>query len=240
MRTFAIGIMGVFLMGLAVGPAYSAINTYNTLSEWNAAVTSPATINFNALTPWTTPANVAQGSAAGTVTFFPFGTQFSVVNNAYGSACEGLCLYNGNTITSGMTAVHSSTAVLAFGLNMFTVNSTSQPVNVRVFLVGNAGTTPDYVIPAPIVTASQFQPPTFFGLTSTDPIWKAEVTAANTASTGGYLVIDNYTLSTILAEGSGGGDPPPNVDTPEVPTLGYVGIGFLALIYGSRRRKVSH
>lgn len=218
---FGIGILGVFLTGLAVGPAFSAISTYSTLTDWNAAVTSPTTIDFNAINGY-----ISTHTASG-VTFTPQGTGFLLAGQSgWYSGCNVRCLATDNSGTNhGIVATYGGVDLLAFGLNLFTDVPGPQPVTVRVFLAGNSTSTPDRV---ESITSSNTAP-AFYGLTSTEAIQKVEITAA------AFPVVDNFTISTVL---SGGGGPVelPNTDTPEVPTLSYVGIGFMALLYGSRRR----
>lgn len=226
MRFMRVCLLGVGIMTLAAGPAMSAVFTNR--GDWEAALTSRQDISFNALAT-TTGFNVGpMGSGGDTVFFTPIGAPWmSVVPNSYGASCDVRCLFvDTATIEGGMLATLALATNTALGFNVFTTNATAQTVTVRIFNVGST-TTPDYT--GNITTiASSSTTPVFFGYTGTAGIQRVEIV---TLPGTGDVALDNFSYGITANE-----PPPPPIDTPEVPTLGYVGIGFLAVMLGSKKK----
>src|SRR5262249_46267191 len=161
------------------------------------AVNGVSTIDFDSLALFTHYNNGSPLQAAPLATFYPNQSGDLIVqSNIWGSACQGECLlapYN-----SGGTALNTLAGVLALGFNVITSADTPQPVNVKVYLAGNATATPDFVS-SPVATNANTTGPVFFGITSDQVIAKLEITSAND-----YVLIDNYSIATALNGGSGG------------------------------------
>jgi hypothetical protein len=224
MRIFGIGLIGVSLLGLAVGPACGAINTYTSLNDWNLAVTSPVTIDFSGVNASNSSAPIVLPEV--TFTAMPGG---GFNNSFWGAPCDARCVKAYGSPLAGLIASQllSSTA-LGLAMNLATFNDPGKVVTVKVYLGSNTTADGTYTV----ATSSQ----SFFGLTSDLAIGKVEISTPNVTN-GGEVLIDNFALSNVLASAGGPADPP-QVDTPEVPTLGYIGFGFIAVMLGSRRRRI--
>lgn len=226
MRFMRVLLLGVGVMMLAAGPAMSAVFTDR--ATWEAALASRQDISFNSMSP-TAYFNTTQGAGADTAFLAPINKPwFWIVTNAYGNSCDIRCLWTeaGGTET-GVMALMALTTNTAVGFNVFTVNSTAQTVTVRIFNVGSA--TPDYTTSVATV-ANSSTTPAFFGYTGTAGISRVEIV---TQPGTGEVVLDNFSYGVAASEP----DPEPE-PTPEVPTLGYFGIGFLAVLIGSKRKVV--
>ncbi|MBS1825304.1 MAG: hypothetical protein JST93_08290 [Acidobacteria bacterium] len=130
---------------------------------------------------------------------------------------------NTTSIDGGLLGALALTTNTAVGFNVFTVDNRGYNVTIRIYNVGSS--TPDYTTTIPTVTGNT---PVFFGYTGTVGIKQVEI--LTTPGTGD-VALDNFSYGITGPEG-----PPPPTDTPEVPTLGYVGIGFLAVLLGSNRK----
>jgi len=225
MRFMHVLLLGVGMMTLAVGPARSAVFTDR--ATWEAALASRQDISFNGLSNGLA-LNVSQGSGGDSVFLAPINKPYFWITSATGASCDIRCLWTeaGGTETGVMATMALATNT-AVGFNIFTVNSTAQTVTVRIFNVGSA--TPDYSTTVATV-ANSSTTPAFFGYTGTAGISRVEIVVQPGT---GDLVLDNFSFGVANSE-----PPPPPLDTPEVPTLSYFGIGFIAVLIGSRRKAV--
>ncbi|MBL8220809.1 MAG: hypothetical protein JNL62_16375 [Bryobacterales bacterium] len=228
MRFMRVLLLGVGVMMLAAGPAMSAVFTDR--ATWQAALASRQEISFNAMSS-TAYFNMTHGAGADTAFLAPINKPwFWIVTNAYGNSCDIRCLWTeaGGSET-GVMAVMALATNTAVGFNVFTVNNTAQSVTVRIFNVGSA--TPNHTATVATV-ANSSTTPAFFGYTGTAGIQRVEIV---TQPGTGDLVLDNFSFGVANNEPP---PPPPPSETPEVPTLSYFGIGFIAVLIGSRRKAV--
>jgi len=225
MRFMRVLLLGVGMMMLAAGPAMSAVFTDR--ATWEAALASRQDISFNGLTTGSYHTSLTQGSGADTVFVAPFnGPYFQVTN--YSNSCDINCLVSPmGGVERGFFAQIALATNTALGFNVFTMSNPSpQAVTIRIYNVGSM--TPDYTTTLPTLPNSSTTP-VFFGYTGTAGIQTVEIVTAP----GADVVIDNFSFGV-----AGGEPPPPPVDTPEVPTLSYFGIGFIAVLIGSKRKAV--
>ena len=230
MRThvsLSIGLM------LAVGLANGA--TYSVLGNWQAAVTGASLIDFNAVPLQTV--NPPNTLTTGGVTFSSPPEPFWVYDHTgYAPSGSGRYLrtfYNVSTAPPhDLFATLSATNITAFALDLWAISgtqTTGPAATIKVYDVSN----PSVVSSTHTISSTPVAPPNtisaaFFGYTSTNAIAKVEIIM--TTSNAYDLGIDNFRLAQALNE------PPPNVDTPETPTLGYFGIGVVAMLCGSRKK----
>lgn len=220
MRSLCVFILSVGIVTLSAGPASSAVFTDR--STWEAALASRQDISFDTASG-SGVSSLTQGSGGDTVTFTPSGSALYVVSG-YGASCTGKCVYEGTGFVSTF-ALATNTAV---GFNVFTLSGSAQTFTIRIFNVGSA--TPDYTDTVSALPNSS-PSPVFFGYTGTAGIKKVEIIGP----VGLGAVLDNFSYG-ITSINDPEPPPPTGGDTPEVPTLGYVGIGFLGVLIGTRRK----
>ncbi|MFN7936687.1 MAG: hypothetical protein U0R19_25420 [Bryobacteraceae bacterium] len=223
MRFLQVCLLGAGVIALAAGPAMGAI--YTDRATWEAALASRQDISFNGLSTGFSLGPL--GSGSDTVYLTPINAMWlQVVTNAYGNSCDVRCLLVETTsLNAGVLATLALASNTAVGFNIFTSNDTAKPVTIHIYNVGSV--TPDYSTTISTVDKSSFTP-VFFGYTGAAGIQQVEIIVAQPHD----LHVDNFSFGVTGAE-----EPPPPTDTPEVPTLGYVGIGFLAVLLGSHRKR---
>jgi hypothetical protein len=244
-------------VALLAGPSNAALLTYsNTMSGadysdtytgirnlWQGALTSMATVTFddvgtgffnNTTLVYDTSNNTFYNSSSPTLN----ATSIQVFRNVSGSSSR--LVWNGappipsssNRYFEGeqgagnyiqITLPTPTTATItAVALDLWTYSLAGQDVTVRVYDAGGSlvGT---YTLPT-----NNNSTAAFFGITS-----DAALGFLRISSTSGRPMLANVDFGVAA---TGQQDPPPNTETPESATLGYVGIGVVAILFGTNRK----
>lgn len=251
---------------LAVGPASGAITTYsNTESSannyntdlttirnlWEAGVSGLHNVTFgvhgvsqvisnasvvnssNSMTGWVTSLNevtnctmAASGLGANEVCLErrDAASRTWIDVDIFSPVPAGQRFFRGEQGSTNGLGVALTAGTRAFALDLFTLAG-SGSVTVSMYDAGGlagqvtVGTTNNGV-------------PAYLGVTSDTVLTSLIVTSSDRA-----IGLDTISFANALA-GQGGGDPPPNSDTPEAATLGYIGMGLLALLVGRKHAAV--
>lgn len=220
MRSVLCRSLGASALLLAAVPAFATIATYNTFSDWNNAVSNLHTIDFFGFSPGT-------GFTTYTLPPVQFSTSDTTPNlalrNGLGTACPGVCMLDNRSTGAaegGLLATFSSAFPDALAFSIFT--GMGVPVSIDIIFSNGA---PHYT--TTIATNNRNSAPIVFGVTSSNPILSIKMTASY-MNGNDNLSINNFNWATALA-------PPAEVDTPESASLGYIGLGVVAMFLGKWR-----
>ncbi|MBI4906769.1 MAG: hypothetical protein HY820_24280 [Acidobacteria bacterium] len=212
---------GALVLVLAAVPVSGAVVPHADLTAWSTAASGTInTIDFGNIDD--TGTSLTFGTSPNQVTFTPFVAGSLSASSAGGiyAACDGHCLFATGSTNPGLIATPSSPLVTAIAVYLFTQDVQTHDIGITVHTTG--GTQSFTVVGA----SGNAGPATFFGVTSDDAITSIEITTLTGAN--GMLAIDNFKFNAAAA-------PDPPTDTPESASLGYVGLGLLALLLGRKR-----
>ncbi len=243
---------------LAVGPASAAITTYsNTQSSatnydtnltairnlWEAGVSGLQNVTFgvNGASQFNANATVINSSNAISNAF----TDCSLAASNLGASqvcierrnsgtrtwievdippvAWGNRFFRGDQGTSDGIAIALTPGTRAFALDLYTLFGTG---SISVSMYDSSGLAGDIS-----VGSTNDGVPAYLGVTS-DTVLTSLIVTSSTRGIG----IDTISFANALA-GQGGGEPLPNTDAPESATLGYIGMGLLALLAGRKRAR---
>ncbi|MBL8231995.1 MAG: hypothetical protein JNL98_26100 [Bryobacterales bacterium] len=247
-------------VALAAGPANAAIVTYsNTMagadfsgtytgirSLWQGELSSLATVTFDDVpTGFFNNTTLVYDTSNSTFSNQPFLTaltqsQIQIFRFASGSRSravwggsnpipsssnryfEGFAGPSNTDYVQVTLPTPATASITAIALDLWTQSSSGQNVNVAVYDAANT-LIQTYIVPTnPNSTAA------FFGITSDAALGYLRI-----SSTGGGPMLAQVDFG-VLSSGDPG--PGPSADTPESATLGYVGIGVLAIYLGTNRK----
>jgi hypothetical protein len=190
---------------------------YSTFAEWNAAVSSTSTANFNGLAAGATPEpyHHAAGFQAPPVTVVGYNGAAYYLRRQSGTAASP---YNWGTqaVLESANSLNARLEILvtgsptAFGLNVMTIGY-ANPVGISI----NGG--PEYTV----ATSGDRAAPTFWGYTGDTAITRVDVRPLAPAA----VLIDN--VSTAMAAVAP--PPPPLSEVPETSTVLLTGGGLIVL-----------
>ncbi len=220
---------------LAVVPAAPAATlTYTDRGVWNDAVTNRTDVNFDLLSGYHSSVN--EGTPPDEVNIAPLGYPLLMVSSGWGPAGSGSYLTIDSYVggRQGFTVTHSSGIDTAFGVNLWTFDDQEQPIEIKVYSVGQPSSPVTYTVN----TLDTSHPAIFFGYTSDDKIDHIEITTTGPRSGpntpyAGRVVLDNYSWGQLNSA-----DPPPpteGMEAPEATSLGYLAIGIAAMMFGKRK-----
>ncbi|MBI3682916.1 MAG: hypothetical protein HY235_21290 [Acidobacteria bacterium] len=239
-------------LALAAGPAWAVTITYsNTLAtadnynasysasraSWEGAILSQKMVTFE-------EPGVPVGFANGSVVLFDTSNSaYSVASNCLGATASQACFarYTGSNsryITNGEPPVPSPNnffrglmgatnyiqvmlpgSTTAVALDLYTIYSPGQNTTVTLYAADNSQIGQWTVPTTGNSTAG------FFGARSDTVIAYVRISSA-----GGDPILDRIDFAAANMT-------PPPVDTPESATLGYLGIGLSAILFGMLKRK---
>lgn len=243
-------------VALAAGPANAAIVTYsNTMGSanhtgsysvirdlWEDALSSQNTVTFedpgfagrlSGVLTYDTAVGCATYSACvsgsplppGNATTAQFRTVFSGQPNSVvstGAPVPGkfFASYGGGYVQVDLPTPTTAT-VTAFAANLWTTSPAGSNITVQVYTPGGSTPIQTYLLPT-----NNNSTAAFFGLTSDDAIGFVRFLSND------YVALDQFDFGVLSS-----GDPGPGpAETPESATLGYVGIGALAIYFGTHRK----
>jgi hypothetical protein len=244
MRNITFCLVGAFLLALAVGPAFGAFTTYSNMpgslvdnaggrSLWEGAITDQHSVTFDSA-PYGTVSTQSltydwfsdtytKISGAPTLTATQMNFCRFLSGNCGTNIDNGGGIPGGGQYFRGVSGTSTPIQVLlpenttSFAMDLWTMGA---GLNLQISFFADAGGTQQIGSTYNMTTPNYSGGPGFFGLTGDEAIALIRV-----ASASGEPILDRFDVGTSAAV----------TDTPEVPTLGYVGIGFIALLVGRRR-----
>lgn len=188
------------LLALAA-PAEATISTYSTQSSFSSAAGSVTTENFESCPHATTSFSGSVSSSSGPCSAITPGVTFSPQQGSLyiagpGQSTNPTTALGMDLYASDPISITFGSGITAFGANLFqnfvggTQSSTDVAYNILVYGAGNTllGTF------NPLVSPNGGD---FFGLTSTDAIFRIDVGLPN-----GYAVVDNVQFSAVPEPGT--------------------------------------
>ncbi|MCZ2149488.1 MAG: hypothetical protein LC126_17155 [Bryobacterales bacterium] len=214
---------------LAVVPAAPAATlTYTDRAIWNSAVTNRTDVNFDSLSNGSY-GSLTFGTAPDQVNLAGLGVVWMAVGSGWGPAGSGSYLIADDFGTGrrGLNVTHTSGLDTAFGVNLWTFDDQAQPIEIKVYSVGQPSSPAIYSVN----TLSTSNPAIFFGYTSDDKIDHIEITTTGVRKGdvhpyAGRVVLDNYSWGISASQ---------EQETPEATTIGYLTIGIAAMVFGKRK-----
>jgi hypothetical protein len=231
--------IGALMVALAAVPAFGTVVTFSDQAAWSAVTTNTTVADYDSLQYWNLYPTLTSGVSGNQATVTAAGADMRATTQGAVGIFNNPTIFVMNAASNQLNAQSvwidfESTGVFAARMNVWTAWNTNLAVYANVYLVGNPNPitlTPDpYSVPTTNgwVPSGPYNPPAFFGLTSTTAIDKIQLYTLGNSASQGAIAIDN------LAWGDLAGDPP--IDTPEGASLLYVGLGLVALYFGRRNR----
>jgi hypothetical protein len=245
MRNISRFLVGAFLLALAVGPAFGAFTTYSNMpgslvdnaggrSLWEGAITDQHTVTFDTAPYGTVSQSLTYDWLSGTYSQVSGAPTLSATQMNFCRFLSANCGTNidsgtvpgggANRYVRGVSGTSNPIRILlpenttALAMDLWTM---SAGLNLQINIFSDAAGTQQVGSTYTLTTPNYSGGPGFFGLTGDQAIAFIQV-----ASASGEPILDRFDVGSAAAA---------LVETPEVPTLGYVGIGFMALLVGRRK-----
>lgn len=253
---------------LAVGPACGAITTYsNTLGSanhydtnltairnlWEAGVSGLQNVTFgvngvsqvisnasvvnsnNSMTGWVTALNAVTDCASAASSLGSnevclerrdAASRTWIDVDVFSPVPAGNRFFRGEQGSTSGLGIALTAGTRAFALDLYTLAGSG---NITVSMYDSSGLAGQVT-----VGTTNDGVPAYLGVTS-DTVLTSLIVTSSTRAVG----LDTISFANALAgQGGGGNEPPPNTDTPEAATLGYIGMGLLALLVGRKHSVV--
>lgn len=216
---------------LAAVPAFCSFTTYNNRGLWQTDVSSFATIDFESfsLSPTFGPDGVkfdnpgysfsdCAGSLSTNQACFvnTTGLGYAIPTSVAGDPVPVGHKFFRMVDSSGSLKVKLPSGIIAGGLDLYTVSLNNKPLTILLTDASNVTTTYSNVSPG------------FFGFTSTNSIAMIQLSSSGQSE----IWLDRIDFSDTLS----GGTSNPGADTPESGSMAYMGLGAIALWFGSRKQ----